>query len=122
MKLLMNGLLKFTCGLLLVAFLLFLPAGTLRYSYGWLLIGLLFAPMLIAGFVMFFKSPEFLAKRLDVREKAGNAKRRGGGFRFDVSCRLCGGGLGLSFWLVVDAYACNCDSIGSVFRGIWTVC
>lgn len=74
MKLLMNGLLKFTCGLLLVAFLLFLPAGTLRYSYGWLLIGLLFAPMLIAGFVMFFKSPEFLAKRLDVREKQGTQK------------------------------------------------
>lgn len=74
MKLLMNGLLKFTCGLLLIAFLLFLPAGTLRYSYGWLLIGLLFAPMLIAGFVMFFKSPEFLAKRLDVREKQGTQK------------------------------------------------
>ncbi len=74
MKLLMNGLLKFTCGLLLVAFLLFLPAGTLRYSHGWLLIGLLFAPMLIAGFVMFFKSPEFLAKRLDVREKQGTQK------------------------------------------------
>jgi len=37
-------------------------------------VGLLFGPMLIAGFVMFFKSPAFLAKRLDVREKQGTQK------------------------------------------------
>lgn len=69
MKLLMNALTKFTCGLLLVGLLIFLPAGTLSYAKGWLLIGLLFGPMLTAGFVMLFKSPEFLAKRLDVKEK-----------------------------------------------------
>ena len=74
MKLLLNGLIKFTCGLLLVGLLLFLPAGTLRYARGWLLMGLLFGPMLIAGFVMFFKSPEFLAKRLDVKEKQSAQK------------------------------------------------
>jgi len=32
-------------------------------------VALLFTPMLIAGFIMFFKSPAFLAKRLDVKEK-----------------------------------------------------
>ena len=69
MKLLINALTKFSCGLLLVGFLIFLPAGTLAFTRGWLLIGLLFAPMLIAGLVMFFKSPDFLAKRLDVKEK-----------------------------------------------------
>ena len=69
MKLLLNALTKFICGLLLVGLLIFLPAGTLRYCKGWLFIGLLFVPMLIAGFVMFFKSPDFLAKRLDVKEK-----------------------------------------------------
>lgn len=74
MKLLCNALVKFTCGLLLVGLLLFLPAGTLRYPCGWLLMGLLFAPMLVAGFVMFFKSPDFLAKRLDVKEKQGTQK------------------------------------------------
>lgn len=74
MKLLINALTKFTCGLLLVGLLIFLPAGTLRYTYGWLLIGLLFGPMLIAGFVMFFKSPDFLAKRLDVKEKQATQK------------------------------------------------
>lgn len=74
MKLLLNGLIKFTCGLLLVGLLIFLPAGTLAFSKGWLLMGLLFGPMLIAGFVMFFKSPDFLAKRLDVKEKRDSQK------------------------------------------------
>lgn len=74
MKLLINGLVKFLCGLLLVGLLLFLPAGTLGYPYGWLFVGLLFVPMLIAGFVMFFKSPDFLAKRLDVKEKQAAQK------------------------------------------------
>lgn len=74
MKLLINALTKFTCGLLLVGLLIFLPAGTLHFTYGWLLIGLLFGPMLIAGFVMLAKTPDFLAKRLDVKEKQATQK------------------------------------------------
>ena len=62
MKLLIEALAKFVCGLLLVGLLIFLPAGTLHYAKGWLLVGLLFVPMLIAGFVMLAKSPEFLKK------------------------------------------------------------
>lgn len=69
MKLLINALTKFLCGLMLVGLFIFLPAGTLQFTYGWLFMGLLFVPMLIAGFVMFFKSPAFLAKRLDAKEK-----------------------------------------------------
>lgn len=69
MKLLMEALTKFACGLLIVGLLIFLPAGTLDYTYGWLLIGLLFGPMLTAGFVMLAKSPEFLKRRLDTKEK-----------------------------------------------------
>ena len=74
MKLVMEALTKFTCGLLLVGLLIFLPAGTLSYTYGWLFVGLLFVPMLIAGFVMLAKSPEFLKKRLDAKEKQGTQK------------------------------------------------
>lgn len=74
MKLLLSGLIKFVCGLLLVGLLIFLPAGTLCYAGGLLLMGLLFVPMLIAGFVMFFKSPDFLAKRLDAKEKQATQK------------------------------------------------
>lgn len=74
MKLLINGLTKFLCGLLMVGLLIFLPAGTLIYTNGWLMIGLLFLPMLIAGVVMYFRSPEFLAKRLDAKEKQATQK------------------------------------------------
>ena len=69
MKLLINALVKFFCGFLLVGLLIFLPAGTLAFAKGWLLMGLLFGPMFSAGLVMLAKSPEFLAKRLDVKEK-----------------------------------------------------
>ena len=69
MKILINALVKFFCGFLLVGLLIFLPAGTLAFAKGWLLMELLFGPMFIAGLVMLAKSPEFLAKRLDVKEK-----------------------------------------------------
>ena len=74
MKLLAEALTKFACGLLLVGLLIFLPAGTLGYTYGWLLLGLLFGPMLIAGFVMLFKAPALLERRLDAKEKQGDQK------------------------------------------------
>ena len=74
MKLLVEALTKFFCGLLLVGLLIFLPAGTLQYTYGWCFIALLFAPMLTAGFVMLFKSPDFLKKRLDAKEKLATQK------------------------------------------------
>ena len=74
MKLFIEAMVKFTCGLLLVGLLIFLPAGTVAYAYGWLLIGLLFGPMLIAGFVMLARSPDLLKKRLDVKEKQGAQK------------------------------------------------
>ena len=57
MKLLIEALIKFACGLLMVWLLIFVPAGTLVYTYGWLLISLLFGPMLMAGFARLAKSP-----------------------------------------------------------------
>ena len=74
MELFLEAIAKFTCGLLLVGLLIFLPACTLAYSYDWLLIGLHFGPMLVAGFVMLAKSPDFLKKRLDTKEKQATQK------------------------------------------------
>ena len=74
MKLLIEALVKFSVGLLLVGLLIFLPAGTWGYTGGWLLLGLLFVPMLMAGFVMSAKSPDFLKKRLDAKEKQATQK------------------------------------------------
>jgi protein-S-isoprenylcysteine O-methyltransferase Ste14 len=60
---------RFAAGLLLVSGLLFIPAGTWNYPQGWLLMGILFVPMFIAGLVMMKKNPELLKKRLNVREE-----------------------------------------------------
>jgi len=74
MKLLINGLIKFVCGLFIVALLVFLPAGTIEYSGGLLFVGVLFVPILILGAVLYFKAPDLLAKRLDSKEKQGAQK------------------------------------------------
>ena len=65
---------KFLMGLLLTGLLLFLPAGTFRYPQAWLLIGILFVPMFIAGLIMMRRSPELLKKRLNVREEQSEQK------------------------------------------------
>ena len=74
MKLLLNALTKFIAGLLLVALLLFLPAGTIRYPGGLLFLCLLFVPMLLLGILMLARARDLLAKRLDVKEKQGTQK------------------------------------------------
>ncbi len=74
MKLFLNALTKFTAGLLLVALLLFLPAGTLAYPGGLLFLCLLFIPMLLLGILMLARARDLLRKRLDVKEKQGTQK------------------------------------------------
>ena len=73
-KLFSQAIAKFLGGLLIVGLLLFLPAGTFSYWQGWLLIGILFIPMFIAGLVMMKKSPELLRKRLDAKEEQSEQK------------------------------------------------
>lgn len=68
-KLLVNALVKFVCGILLMGLVLFLPAGTFYYPNAWLFIALLFIPMLFLGAVLFLKAPELLRKRLNSKEK-----------------------------------------------------
>ena len=68
-KLFISAITKFLLGVALVGLLIFLPAGTFMYFNGWLLLGILFIPMLVAGIVMMFKNPELLKKRLDAKEK-----------------------------------------------------
>lgn len=69
MKLFVGAITKFLLGVALVGALIFLPAGTLHYFNGWLLMGILFVPMFVAGIVMMFKNPELLRSRLDAKEK-----------------------------------------------------
>lgn len=68
-ELFMRAISKFFAGLLLIMLLLLVPAGTLHYSQAWLLMGVLFVPMFIAGFVMMYRNPELLKKRLSAKEQ-----------------------------------------------------
>ena len=56
-------------GLAFVSAMIFLPAGTIAFPRGWLLIAVLFIPMLLAGAVMLIKSPQLLERRLKNKEK-----------------------------------------------------
>ena len=73
-KLLLQGLLKYLFGVLLVGGLLFIPAGTIYFWYGWLFMIVLFVPMLIGGIYMFFKNPKLLKSRLNAKEKEKDQK------------------------------------------------
>ena len=73
-KLLKQAIAKLLSGFVLVGVLLFLPAGTLEFPQAWLLIGILFVPMFIAGLVMMKKSPDLLQKRLNAREEQDEQK------------------------------------------------
>lgn len=75
MKLMLNACTKYLLGLLMICLLLFWPAGTLEYWNGWLLIALLFLPMLVLGVVLFFKAPQLLEKRLSTKEKQREQKQ-----------------------------------------------
>ena len=69
LKLFISAIFKFLLGVVLVGALIFLPAGTLAFAGGWLLMGILFVPMFGAGIVMMIKNPMLLASRLDAKEK-----------------------------------------------------
>ena len=74
-KLLIQALIKFFCGAILVGLLIFLSAGTIDFWNGWLFIGLLFIPMFIAGLIMFFKSPVSFSACLSLIEKLDNCAK-----------------------------------------------
>lgn len=65
---------KVVLGMGLLGVLVFLPAGSFDYWQGWLMLGVLFVPMAIAGIVMMAKAPELLRKRLNVKEKEAEQK------------------------------------------------
>ena len=63
-----EAIIKFLFGVVLVGALIFLPAGSLRFFAGWLLMGILFVPMFCAGLVMLRKDPNLLKSRLKAKE------------------------------------------------------
>ncbi len=68
-KLFFSAICKFLLGVILVGGCVFVSAGTWRFINGWLLMGVLFVPMFVAGVVMMIKNPLLLQKRLNAKEK-----------------------------------------------------
>ena len=109
MKLMASAGIKLLTGLVLVGLLLFLPAGTMRFSGGWLFIAVLFVPMLIVGVVMALHSPELLKKRLNTKEK--EAEQRSvvamSGIMFVAAFVVAGLNFRYS-WVVMPSWAAWC--------------
>ena len=106
-KLFVQAIVKFLAGVVLLGALIFLPAGTLRFPNGWLLMGLLFFPMLCAGIVMMLYAPGLLEKRLNAKERQSEQKEVvwQSGLMFIAAFVLAGlnfrfGWLSLPKWLV----------------------
>ena len=116
MKLMASAGIKLLMGLVLVGLLLFLPAGTMRFSGGWLFIAVLFMPMLIAGVVMALHSPELLKKRLNTKEK--EAEQRSvvamSGIMFVAAFVVAGLNFRYS-WVVMPSWAAWCAAVLFLF-------
>ena len=74
MKLLISALTKYVAGVVLFGALIFAPAGTLGWLNGWLMMGILFIPMMIMGIVMLCSAPELLSKRIKNKEERTTQK------------------------------------------------
>lgn len=68
-KLLLEALIKFFSGFIIIALLLFVSSFDIKWFNAWLFICLLFIPMFIVGIIMFFKAPDLLRSRLNAKEK-----------------------------------------------------
>ena len=67
-KLFAQAISKYLLGVILVGTILFLPAWSFSYWNAWLVMGILFVPMFIAGIVMLAYIP-IIAKRIRNEEK-----------------------------------------------------
>ena len=72
--LLTKAFVKYFLGVIVLGILIFLPASSFRYWQGWLLMGILFVPMFVAGLVMLAKNPDLLRKRLNAKEQEEEQK------------------------------------------------
>lgn len=72
--LLKDAIIKLVSGIILIGFLLFLPAGDIHWKNGWLLMAVLFIPMFFGGIIMYIKAPDLLRSRLKAKETQSEQK------------------------------------------------
>ena len=73
-KLFIEAITKLIFGFIIIALLLFIPAGTLNYWNAWLFICVLFIPMFMVGIILMIKNPNLLSKRLNSKENESEQK------------------------------------------------
>ena len=73
-RLLLEALIKFISGVIILGLLLFLPAWTIFWVNAWIFMALLFIPMFLALILMYFKEPELLKNRLKSKENQTEQK------------------------------------------------
>ena len=102
--LLTQALAKFFLGVIVLGLLLFLPAGSLHYWQAWLLMGILFVPMFVAGLVMMAKNPDLLRKRLNAKEQEAEQKTvvKLSGLLFTVAFVVAGLNWRFGWWVLPD--------------------
>ncbi len=105
-KLFIQAIGKFIFGVILLGVLVFVPAGTINYPNGWLLIAVLFVPMFVAGLVMMFKNPELIKKRLNAKEEEKEQKTVVALSGAMFAAAFVAAGLSFRFkWLVLPKWA-----------------
>ena len=72
--LLKEAIVKLLSGVIILGILLFIPAGTLKWRSGWILMSILFVPMFVVGIIMYFKAPDLLESRLRAKETQNEQK------------------------------------------------
>ena len=104
MNLFFQSIIKFLSGVVILGLLIFLPAGSFHYWQGWLLMGILFVPMFIAGLVMMAKNPELLRKRLNAKEQEKEQKSvvALSGVLFIVAFVVAGLNWRFQWWMLPD--------------------
>ncbi len=102
--LLAQALSKFFLGVILLGILIFLPAWSLLYWQGWLLMGILFVPMFVAGLVMLAKNPDLLRKRLNAKEQENEQKSvvKLSGLLFSAAFVVAGLNWRFGWWVLPD--------------------
>ena len=102
--LLTQALVKYFLGVILLGTLVFLPAWSLHYWQGWLLMGILFVPMFVAGLVMLAKNPDLLRKRLNAKEQEAEQKAvvKLSGLLFIIAFVIAGLNWRFGWWVLPD--------------------
>ena len=103
-RLLAQAMIKFLAGIISIGVLVFLPAGSFAYWQGWLLMGILFVPMFIAGSLILVKNPALLRKRLNAKEKESEQKTvvALSGLLFLISFVTAGLNWRFAWWMLPD--------------------